>query len=431
MSETVFFDDALGHAKKWVLEHLRQLGGKVVIIRDFYGRIRIATKRSEKECGIGEDAVLALSKLLGSYSLGKEYILLYPEDTLFHESIFDSKDAHLIEGDGSKDVRLLDRQITGQDWLRPIFDDNKDHPARATFFGIKGGVGRSTAIVILALELAKQGKKVLTLDFDLESPGISSLLLPPDQLPTFGIVDWLVEDGVGQGDLVLNELVKTSPLGNQYLGQIRVVPCYGQKSDAYIEKLSRAYVDAKNGSNIDTFAQRLHRLLTSLEKSELPDVVLIDSRAGLHDLAAIAITRLRASVFLFATRSNQTWSSYGLLFKYWQRNSQLILNFRDNLKVVDALVPETDREQHLEGMISDSYKLFEETIYEETAAEDWEAYNFQRDNEDGPHYPLPIRWNRAFQEFDPILRPSILGQPEIDAAYGDFVKGALRHIFGE
>ncbi len=51
---------------------------------------------------------------------------------------------------------------------------------RLVFHGIKGGVGRSTAIAMLAYHLAKKGKNVLLIDFDLESPGLSGLMLPPD-----------------------------------------------------------------------------------------------------------------------------------------------------------------------------------------------------------------------------------------------------------
>ncbi|HEY1693162.1 MAG TPA: AAA family ATPase [Polyangiaceae bacterium] len=48
------------------------------------------------------------------------------------------------------------------------------HKPRVTFFGIKGGVGRSTAPVALAKRLAEKGRRVLVVDLDMESPGPTS-----------------------------------------------------------------------------------------------------------------------------------------------------------------------------------------------------------------------------------------------------------------
>jgi Mrp family chromosome partitioning ATPase len=57
------------------------------------------------------------------------------------------------------------------------------------FFSIKGGVGRSTALAATAWRLAQAGKRILVLDLDLESPGLSSSLLSPDRQPVYGITD--------------------------------------------------------------------------------------------------------------------------------------------------------------------------------------------------------------------------------------------------
>src|SRR5947207_7956161 len=41
-----------------------------------------------------------------------------------------------------------------------------------TFYSYKGGVGRSMALANVAVLLAKWGKKVLVVDWDLEAPGV-------------------------------------------------------------------------------------------------------------------------------------------------------------------------------------------------------------------------------------------------------------------
>ena len=43
-----------------------------------------------------------------------------------------------------------------------------------TFYSYKGGVGRTMALINVAILLAEAGKRVLIVDFDLEAPGIPS-----------------------------------------------------------------------------------------------------------------------------------------------------------------------------------------------------------------------------------------------------------------
>ena len=45
-----------------------------------------------------------------------------------------------------------------------------------TFYSYKGGVGRSLALVNVAHSLAIKGRKVFVLDFDLEAPGLDTML---------------------------------------------------------------------------------------------------------------------------------------------------------------------------------------------------------------------------------------------------------------
>jgi hypothetical protein len=86
---------------------------------------------------------------------------------------------HLIE------IRHIDRRIVGADWMRPppqaTLEGGPAQPRalRIAFASLKGGVGRSTALTIVAAEQARKGRNVLVVDLDLEAPGIASLLLPP------------------------------------------------------------------------------------------------------------------------------------------------------------------------------------------------------------------------------------------------------------
>ena len=69
------------------------------------------------------------------------------------------------------------------------------------------------------------------------------MLLPPSASPTYGVMDWLIEDGVGQGDLVLTHMIAESPLSRDELGSILVAPAMGNPEKEYLAKLGRAYRD--------------------------------------------------------------------------------------------------------------------------------------------------------------------------------------------
>ena len=60
-----------------------------------------------------------------------------------------------------------------------------------TFYSFKGGVGRTMALVNVAVELANRGSRVLAVDFDLEAPGLDTFHLGRKASSTPGIVDFV------------------------------------------------------------------------------------------------------------------------------------------------------------------------------------------------------------------------------------------------
>jgi cellulose biosynthesis protein BcsQ len=332
-------------------------------------------------------------------------------------------------------VRLLDRQVIGQDWLRTRRFDEQGHPPRVVFYGLKGGVGRSTALAMLAYRLARDGKRVLLIDFDLESPGLSGLLLPQDRVATYGLVDWFVEDAVGQGDDVLRDMVSLSPLADQTEGSIRVAAAMGQGETAYLSKLARAYADTPSPKGPQTFADRMLRITQLLEAQERPDIVLIDSRAGLHDVAAVAISSLASVALLFATDAQQNWQGYRQLFNHWHQRPEVLRQVRERIVMVQALFPESDQADRASRFVQNAWDVFSELIYDELEPGDdasEEAFSFDLRSEDGPHFPMRVRWNARFQEFDPLRGRSAGGvdDADIDLAFGPFVQEVIDALPG-
>ncbi|MDD5276063.1 MAG: cellulose synthase operon protein YhjQ/BcsQ [Methylovulum sp.] len=427
MSKTMFHE-AYEKSLEFVKDNYALLGKDPILLRDLCGRISVILqcKKNKKHNKLAKQ----LFEKLGNFAYAEDGIFIYSEDLVAINSLINSPDKICIPNTNPP-IYLLDRQVTGQDWLRQPIEE--PHPPRATLFGIKGGVGRSSALAIWAWHLANLGKKVLVVDLDLESPGIGQILLPQAHTPDFGVVDWLVEEAVGQADeALLRDMVATSPLAKNTEGVIRVVTAAGGKEQDYIAKLSRVYMDINQDGKIVDFAHRLAQLLRQLEAQEKPDIVLLDSRAGIHDIAAIAITRLTDMAFLFAINTPQTWQAYRYLFSHWQKWNVNLNSFRNNLKIVAGMIPELGREDYLSRCRESAYNLFLETIYEETAAEEFDTFSFDIDDSLAPHFPVEILWNISFQEFNPQSADYFkTNGAQLSACYGNFLQIASQLVLGE
>ena len=408
------FNDVLEIIRQTRDNDLRDVG-KVVVVRDLVGRIRLAVQRAP----IAPIATALEKRLQDAAGPFFASGILIGDEMLMASLVFESPDAYELDG-----VTVVERLAVGAEWTRPPLPNDEPRPPRATLSGIKGGVGRSTAVCAWARHLANRGARVLVVDLDLESPGLSTTLLPPGASPDLGIVDWLVEDAVGNADEdIVRRMVANSPLASGTTGQVLIAPCMGSTHDSYLAKLARAYLDVpRPDGGVRTFAERLATMIDALESAVGPTVVLLDSRAGLHDLAAIATTRLSAMTFLFASGSRQTWEGYRILLRSWVSRPAIAREIRERLRIVAAQVPETGREQYLDRFVSDAYDLFADTLYEEVSPQKPNAFNFDVQATDAPHFPLPIYWSRPFQEWDP-LDTQVTGD-QISAAFGQFLERA-------
>jgi len=284
--------------------------------------------------------------------------------------------------------------------------------------------------------LAQRGKKVLLIDFDLESPGLSGLVLPANKGADFGVVDWLLEDAVGQGADILPRMISASPLAQTTTSAIRVAAAMGVGELDYLAKLSRAYADVPGTSGPQRMGARMRKMVEQLEAQEKPDVVLIDSRAGLHDLAAVSITSLADTALLFATGGAQSWSGYRQLFSYWQHRPDVAKYVRERLVIVRALTPKTDRGASVRGFKRKAYELFAETLYDELPAEqldESELFHPGEKEESAPHFPILVDWDERFQEFDPTLPPEDGGATptQIEGAFGQLIERLLSRLDGD
>lgn len=456
MMSTVRFDAALEKALDRLLPAMSWLAPekeRVVLLRDVYGCFQILVEDLHPEAeatGFTEEELQKFSTefgaAVGNYLPNPKRLFAWIEAAHPLYTCFNAPERwQPIEREAfPRNLFLLDRQVTGREWLLdPIPQTQTENaPERAVFFGIKGGVGRSTALSLLAWDLSRRGKKVLVVDLDLESPGLGSILLPggfPQAndttmpgWPSFGVTDWFVEQAIGQADdYLIQEMASRSPLAT--VGEIWVVPAAGGLlQQDYLGKLSRVYLDLRDPQTgeLALFGDRLARMLAQLEAYYLPDVVLLDCRAGLHDISSVVLTRLNAYNFLFAIDTAQTWAAYRHLFQHWQHHPKQLRALRERLVSVAAMMPKNSNKdeyikQYCESA-SDTFAEIYDAVDPEKATADGELlFNFAPNDEDAPHYPCLIRSHENFAAFAPQQNASTqLDEELVRFVFGSFLEKA-------
>jgi hypothetical protein len=379
-----------------------------LINRDLNGRIRLILEASHQPIPeVSSDHPLlqlaeAIHTRLAPHVGQSEQILLFEEDlTALMEA---SCPFPLLDRNGNAlpDVHVADRLAQEATW-ESISDKTSTVP-RVVFYSIKGGVGRSTALAACAWALAESGQRVLVLDLDLESPGLSTSLLPASRQPAYGITDWLVEDLVNNGDAILDQM--HASLGSQQRGgELIVVPSHGDNPGEYVSKLGRVWMPGFTADGQrQTWSERLLRMIQQLEAKHQPTIVLIDSRAGIDEVASACVTDLGAKlIYLFALDSLQTWQGYRILFDHW-RLHDVATKIRERLRVVGALLPTWGDQafsQATAQLRENAYLNFSQTLYDEELAGAAllladEPFNFDLPDLDAPHSPLAIGWNQGF-----------------------------------
>lgn len=309
----IYFDDSLPKFTSLLVE---ELGTNAVedglFSRDTSGRLSFfsATKLTKKI--LTRISKLALSEL-GAYARADRPIA--DIDDFGVSELFSERSLKLSAAGIS--VRLLDRRLVGADWLRAPTTEKSD-PSRFVFASIKGGVGRTTALSIVAADLAAKGKSTLIIDLDLEAPGIGSMLLDDGTTPDFGMIDALVEIGLGKlSDGFMADLIGPSALADRK-GRIDVVPAFGRRSlknpGEILGKISRAYAERVDiNGNVATFLDKVSEITDYFSALGRYDAILVDARAGLHETTASALLGLGAHVFLFGLDEPQTFHGYEAL----------------------------------------------------------------------------------------------------------------------
>jgi hypothetical protein len=405
-------------------------------LRDAFGRLSYVSS-SELDRSIAAQLCDRLSNVLQHY-FATDIGLIQPDEFGFQEiwsapvqwELLHLRDGHSVY------VNVVDRRIVGQDWLAPPRDELEPKPPRLVFWSAKGGVGRSTALVVLAVHLAQSGRDVLVVDADLEAPGLGSLLLGLDARPKYGLVDYLADNGLAPwSDEELTDFVAASLLTDRTAGQglVDVAPAVGTATlnspENMLAKLSRALLEDPNSTRAPTpVRDQLRDFVDRLVLRRHYDAVLVDARAGLAELAAGAFFALGATVMVFGVKQEQTFEDLRFLFSHLARmphSSDPDRDWRGRFKFVHAKADPQDESSGSDTFKDKLYEVLSDEFYEEEkAGNESGILNFSFDDPQALHAPLTINFDFPFMRFDPVLHPTQLKRETYRAAFAEFLGGA-------
>lgn len=329
-------------------------------------------------------------------------------------------------------VRVVERRLVGQDWLRPPMPAIDGAPPIVVFASHKGGVGRSTALSVASAALSRDGQNLLVIDLDLEAPGLASMLLK--DMPAFGALDYFVESGVSDvDDAFLDDMIGTAALASD--GLLHVVPAVGKSSADHPEnvlgKIARAYVERMDTDDRTiSFLDRTRELIQRLCSRTRYDAIFVDARAGLNEATAAAILGLGADILLFGVDTPQTFAGYRYFLAHLERfrpSASGEDDWRYRLRMVQAKAQADPKAQS--DYRTHTFELFSDTLYDAEEGIEEQAFNFDYDDPNAPHYAWPILYDGNYAEFDPIARGDQFAEHMYDRTFGPFIE-ALRETIG-
>lgn len=263
--------------------------------------------------------------------------ILYPLKKIAIDD--EDDDEYILERFKSKNIKSSRYSQQLNSWVSNNPSESHAKIPRVAFYSYKGGVGRSTALAIVARLLAKEGLKVAVLDLDLEAPGLNSLLLTKPKPSPFGVVDYLYHVPWGKQQIdqkrFLSQYVvrEDIPRRNKKPGQIIVMSAGGTVVDEdgkqirllfdddevdiklepnYLQKLS--YIDFDIYSRQSTNIFEL--LLNDMANYTGADIILFDARTGFSNVSGALLNQFSDVLSIHVQNNQQNKEGIEFISKY-------------------------------------------------------------------------------------------------------------------
>jgi len=232
-------------------------------------------------------------------------------------------------------------------------------PFIVTFYSFKGGVGRSTALGVVAGILATRNRRVVMIDFDLEAPGISVMFQQDIENTTgenFGVLDYLHQRSLTPEENIPNIADCIQQINLQTRGELFLVPV-GEYDENYIHRLA----DLDMRSFYRSGKNAVKQLIEDIKKQLEPDVILIDARPGFNDVGAISLFDLADMGIICFSPTDQSFE--GLRWVVQAARKQQKYQGKPDVRFLLTPVPAVASEQHqiwinkVENWIEDNWGL--------------------------------------------------------------------------
>ena len=266
-------------------------GATFTCVRDIYGRCSFAIE------GLLLDEVQIIKAEVGARGDIRPYLGMMGVQALQGESSL-AKLVYEVRRPlaGARNAFVVERLLSNESWLRASDENPEAWPPVVAFYSFKGGVGRTTTAALTALTLAREGKRVVVVDLDLEAPGIEGFFFSPGDAQgavNAGVVDYLLERAIAgagyQPDINDFVLPYSDPAIAATGGSLLIVPA-GRLDETYMERLGRvnlADIGRKHGDD-----NPLRAMIASVLSWRAADLVLVDCRTGFTDLGGITLNGL-------------------------------------------------------------------------------------------------------------------------------------------
>jgi cellulose biosynthesis protein BcsQ len=190
-----------------------------------------------------------------------------------------------------------------------------------TFYSYKGGTGRSMALANVAWVLASNGQRVLTVDWDLEAPGLHRYFYPflvdKELTSSDGIIDLMIDfecealTPLKEGETLDEDWYKPHANILRYAasldwefpgaGTLDFIPA-GRQSDSYSSRVTsfnwqNFYDRLGGGVFLEAVKERMR---------EEYDYILIDSRTGVSDASGICTVQMPDMLAVCFTLNHQS-----------------------------------------------------------------------------------------------------------------------------
>jgi len=302
--------------------------------------------------------------------------------------------------------------------------DNKEFNGKTiTFYSYKGGVGRSMALVNIACLMAKNKKKVLLIDWDLEAPGLHSFFSDSIKNEELGLVDLItdvndfikIEDNNTEDKYIsfLNENLEKYIINDLAVDdsnlKIDIIKA-GEFGDEYTTKLNDIdWIDLYTNSPafFRTFAQLLETRY---------DYILIDSRTGLADTSGICTMLMPQILVLVFALNNQNING---VIDVAKQSIDYRFDSNDFRSLTVLPLPsriDNDNSKELSKWIKKYKEEFEKLFKESYFLDECNLENYFNLSK------IPYKANYAYGENIPVLYESIENDLFISYHYNQFQK---------